>query len=123
MKPTTDTFDSQDVWNLIDDVGYTHHVIIWMIILELEGEGVYPINTSSVRRRMFQWWGEYQKKDRVHGSMGRLLEYGLLEREEVTEWPYGYHWTTTPDGREIAHVIAETWAYVLDTAGSEEGDR
>ena len=95
-----------ETWQRIDDVGHSHHIVIWMVILELEADETERINTSAVQQRLFQWTGQYPSDDRVNRSMRRLLQHGIIEREEVTEWPHGFHWTTTADGYEIARQVA-----------------
>lgn len=113
MTPRSGDMDAA-IWQRIDDVGYAHHIAVWMIILELEGEGVYPINNPAIHRRMFQWWGEYQKEDRVDTSVQRLHEHGFIERNEVEEGRGGKHNTTAPTGIEIARQLALKWLQLLD---------
>ena len=103
-----------ETWQRIDEVGHSHHIVIWMVILELEADDYERINTSAVQRRLFRWTGEFPSDDRVNRSMNRLLKHELLEREQVTEWPHGYHWTTTADGVDIARQVALKWLRLLD---------
>lgn len=105
---------STETWQRIDDVGHSHHIVIWMVILELEADDIKRINTSAVQRRLFRWTGEFPSDDRVNRSMNRLRQFGIIEREEVTEWPHGYHWTTTPQGVDIAREVALKWLRLLD---------
>lgn len=116
MTPRSGDIDTM-VWRRIDDVGSAHHIMIWMVILELEHDDIYPINGPAVQRRLFRWTGELPDKDRVNRSMKRLRKNEIVSREAVEEWPHGFHNTTTPDGVEIARQLALKWLQLLGCEG------
>lgn len=113
---------SEEAWETIMDVEYSHHFAVWAGIMRLERQGCDRINSTNVRKELTEFMGEFRTRESILTSMARLRSADIIGREEVTEWPHGYHWTTTELGREVAAHMAETWG-ALDAGVRSEGSR
>lgn len=113
-----------DVWQFVEEIGYSHHFTRWVALIALENEDVWPINSSTVRTRVKEMTGADTVPGRqsVLRSMERFKSLGAVERREIENGP-GYHWTCTDYGQELAHQIAIEWCGALGRADVTEAIR
>ena len=106
----TDGLTSQEVWELVTNVGYSRHFVRFLAIAQLEREGVWPLNSTAVKQRVRKMTGARTEPNRqsVLGSMEAFEAIGALERTEV-ESGSGYHWTMTDLGRRLGRDTAIEW--------------
>ena len=104
-----DGLTSEEVWQLVTNVGYSRHFIRFLAIAQLEREGVWPLNSSGVRTRVKQMTGATGEPNRqnVLRSMEAFEAIGAVEREDIDG--AGYHWTMTDLGHRLGRNTAIEW--------------